>query len=91
MGPPYGHTLTEKLDKKEGIDLEVSGIKRNTDCALPTEEDAQLLEEIQKSKAGKEKGAAINWLVFGESPISGYGNKMVLHMLFPWLYPIGTI
>jgi hypothetical protein len=27
----------------------------NTDCALPTKEDDQFLEEIQKSRAGKEK------------------------------------
>jgi hypothetical protein len=32
----------------------------NTDCALTTEEYAQLLEEIWKSKSGKEKGATIN-------------------------------
>jgi hypothetical protein len=46
-----------------------------------------LLEEICKSKAGKEKGATINWPAFGESPISEYVEKRVLCMLFPWLYP----
>jgi hypothetical protein len=47
----------DKLDKMEGIYLEVLGTTSNTDCALPTEEDARLLEEIRKSKAGKVKGA----------------------------------
>jgi hypothetical protein len=41
----------------------------NTDCAPPTEEDARLLEDIRNSKAGKKKGATINWPAFGESPI----------------------
>jgi hypothetical protein len=50
MGPSSGLTLMEKLDKMEGLDLEVSGTMPNTDCAPPTEEDARLLEEIQNSK-----------------------------------------
>jgi hypothetical protein len=53
----------------EGLDLEVLGTMSNTDCSPPTEEDVRLLEEIWNSKAGKEKGATINWPAFGESPI----------------------
>jgi hypothetical protein len=60
MGPLAGQTLMDKLDNMEGIYLEVSGTMSNTDCALTTEEYAQLLEEIWKSKSGKEKGATIN-------------------------------
>jgi hypothetical protein len=52
-GPSAGKTLMDNLDKMEGIDMEVSGTMSNTDCALSTEEDAWLLEEIWKSKAGK--------------------------------------
>jgi hypothetical protein len=81
MGASGGQTQMDKLDKMEGIYLEVSGTVSNTDCALPTEEDAQFLEEIWKSKAGKEKGATINWPVFGEFPISEYGEKWVFCML----------
>jgi hypothetical protein len=73
MGPSAGQTLMEKLDQMEGLDLEVSGTMSNTDCAPPTEEDARLLEEIRNSKAGKEKGATINWPAFGESHIFEYG------------------
>jgi hypothetical protein len=49
----------------------------NTDCAPPTEEDARLLGDIRNSKAGKEKGATINWPAFGESPIYEYGKKRI--------------
>jgi hypothetical protein len=90
MGPSSGQTLMEKLNKMEGLDLEVSGKMSNTECAPPTEEDARLLEEIRNSKAGKEKGATIKWPAFGESPISEYGGKRVFCMLFPWLYPGGN-
>jgi hypothetical protein len=75
MGSSSGQTLMDKLDKMEGLDLEVSGKMSNTYCVPPTEEDAWLLEEIQNSKAGMEKGATINWPAFGESPISEYGGK----------------
>jgi hypothetical protein len=74
----------------EGLDLEVSGTMSNTDCAPPTEEGARLLEDIQNSKAGKEKGATMNWPAFGESPIFEYGGKTIFCMLFPWLYPGGN-
>jgi hypothetical protein len=70
-----GQTLIEKLDNMEGLYFEVSGTLSNTDCALLTEEDSQLLEESLKSKAGKEKGETINWPAFGKSPISEYGDK----------------
>jgi hypothetical protein len=60
MVPSARQTLMEKLDKMEGLDLEVSGTIYNTDCSPPTEEDARLLEEIRNSKTGKEKGATIN-------------------------------
>jgi hypothetical protein len=53
MGPSAGQTFKDKLDKMDGIDVQVSGTMSNTDCALPTEEDAQLLEDIRKSRAGK--------------------------------------
>jgi hypothetical protein len=66
MGPSAVQTLTDKLYKMEGIYMEVSGTMSNTDYALPTKEDAQLLEEIRKSNAG----VTINWSAFGESPIS---------------------
>jgi hypothetical protein len=69
MGTSAGQTLMDKLDQMEGLDLEVSGKMSNTECAPPTEEDARLFEEIRNSKAGKEKGATINWPAFGESPI----------------------
>jgi hypothetical protein len=49
-----------------------------------------LLEEIRNSKAGKEKGATINWPALGESPISEYGEKRVFCMFFSWLYPSGS-
>jgi hypothetical protein len=77
MGPPSGQTMMDKLDNMDGIDLEVSGTLSNTDCVLPTEEYSQLLEEIRKTKTGKENGATINWPVFGESPISEYGEKRI--------------
>jgi hypothetical protein len=90
MGPSVGHTLMEKLDQMEGLDLEVLGTMPNTDCAPLTEEDARLLEEIRNSKTGNEKGATINWPAFGESPIYEYGKHSVFCMLFPWLYPDGN-
>jgi hypothetical protein len=90
MGPSAGQTLTDKLDKMDGIDLEVSRTMSNTEYALPAEEYFQLLEEIRKTKAVTEKGATINWPAFGKSHISEYGKKMVLCMLFPWLYPGGN-
>jgi hypothetical protein len=62
----------------------------NTDCAPLTEEDARMLEEIRNRKAGKEKGATVNWPAFGESPIYEYGENRVLCILFPWLYPGGN-
>jgi hypothetical protein len=65
IGPSSVQTLMEKLDQMEGLDLEVSWKMSNTDCAPPTEEDT-----IRNRKAGKEKGATINWPAFGESPIS---------------------
>jgi hypothetical protein len=37
MGPSSGQTLMEKIDKMEGLDLEVSGNFSNTDCSPPTE------------------------------------------------------
>jgi hypothetical protein len=80
----------DKLDKMERVQLEVSGTMSNADCALPTEEDSQLLDDIQKSNSGKEKGATVNWPAFSESPISEYGEKSLLCMLFPWLYPVGN-
>jgi hypothetical protein len=86
MGPSAGQTLMEKLDQMEGLDLEVSGTMSNIDCSPPTKEDARLLEEIRNSKAGKEKGATINWPEFGESPAFEYGEKRVFCVLFPWLY-----
>jgi hypothetical protein len=61
----------------------------NPDCSPPTNEDSRLLEEIRNSKAGKEKGATINWPAFGEYPIYEYGEKRVFCMLFTWLYPGG--
>jgi hypothetical protein len=90
MGLSMGQTLMEKLDQMEGLDLEVSGTMSHTDCAPPTEKDARLLEEIRNSKAGKEKGATINWPAFGESPIYEFGGERVICMLFPWLYPGGN-
>jgi hypothetical protein len=48
------------------------------------------LEDIRNSKAGKEKGATINWPAFGESRIYEYGEKRVFCMLCPWLYPGGN-
>jgi hypothetical protein len=75
-GPSAGQTLMEKLDKMEGLDLEVSG-KMSTYYAPPTNEDARMLEELRNSKAGKEKGDTINWPAFGDSPISEYGEKRV--------------
>jgi hypothetical protein len=65
--------------------MDVSGTISNTEFAPPTKEDARLLEEICNSKAGKEKGATINWPAFGESPIYEYGGKRVFCVLFPWL------
>jgi hypothetical protein len=90
MGPSAGQTLMEKLDQMEGLDLEVLGTMSNTDCAAPAEEDARLLEDIRNIKAGKEKGATINWPAFGESPIYEYREKRVFCMLFTWLYPGGN-
>jgi hypothetical protein len=90
MRPSAVNTLMDKLGKMNGIDMEVSGTMSNTDCALPTEEDDRLLENIRKSKAGKGKGATINWSAFSESPISEYGEKRVLCMMFPSLYPVGN-
>jgi hypothetical protein len=90
MGTSAGKTMVEKLDQMEGLYLEVSGTMSNTDCAPRTEEDARLLEDIRNSKAGKEKGATIKWPAFGGSPIYEYGEKRVLCMLFPWLYPGGN-
>jgi hypothetical protein len=59
MGPSAGQALMEKLDNMEGFDLEVSETMSITDCALPTEEDARLLEEIRNSGAGKGKGSYV--------------------------------
>jgi hypothetical protein len=77
MGTSAGQALMDKLDKMDGIDLEVSGTMSNTDCTLLTKEDARLLEYIWKSKTGKEKLATINWPAFGESFISEYGETRV--------------
>jgi hypothetical protein len=55
----------------------------NIYCSPPTEEDARLLGEIRYSKAGKEKGATVNWPAFGESPIYEYGGKRAFCMLVP--------
>jgi hypothetical protein len=82
MGPSAGQTLMENLDQMEELDLEVSGTMSTTDCSPLTEEDARLLEEIRNSKAGKEKGATINWPAFGESPIFEYrGEKCFLYVV----------
>jgi hypothetical protein len=53
MGPPSGHTLMDKLDKMEGLYMEVSGKISNTDCAPLTKEDYMLLEEICNSNSGQ--------------------------------------
>jgi hypothetical protein len=79
-----------KLNKMDGLDMEVSGTTSNTYCAPPTEEDARLLEENRISKFGKKKEATINWHAFFGSPIYDYGVKRLLCMLFPWLYPGGN-
>jgi hypothetical protein len=49
----------------------------NTDCTPPADEYARMLEVIWNSKAGKEKGATINWPAFGEYPIYEYGGKRI--------------
>jgi hypothetical protein len=77
-----------KLDKMEGLDLEVSGTMSNTDCALTHEEDARLLEDIWNSKAGKGKGSTINWPAFSESPISKYGGKWYSVYCFHGCIPV---
>jgi hypothetical protein len=53
MGPSAGQTLIEKLDKMEGLDLEVLRTMSSTDCAPTIDEDDRLLEYIRNSKAGK--------------------------------------
>jgi hypothetical protein len=89
MGPSAIQILVEKLDQMEGLDLEVSGTMSNTDCAPLTEEDARLLEQIWNRKAGKEKGATINWPAFGESPISEYGERGYSVCFFHGCIPVG--
>jgi hypothetical protein len=89
MGPSDKHTLMDKLDKMDVLYLEVSGAMSNIDCAIPTEEDDRLLEEIRKIKAGKEKRATINWPAFSESPISEYGGKGHSVCCFHGCIPVG--
>ena len=67
-----------------------TGTISNTDCAVPTSDDLDILKEVRDSKSGREKGAAINWPAFSDEPISEYSNKHVFCMLFPWLYPGGN-
>jgi hypothetical protein len=72
------------------LDFEVSGTLDNTDCTIPTTEDAEILEEIQNSRAGNDKGITVNWPLFSETPLSEYSGKRVFCMLFPWIYPGGN-
>jgi hypothetical protein len=62
----------------------------NTDCAITTSDDLEILKEVRVSESGREKGAAINWPALSKEPISEYSNKHVFCMLFPWLYPGGN-
>jgi hypothetical protein len=49
-----------------------------------------ILKEVRGSESGREKGASVNWSAFSEEPVSEYSNKLVLCMIFPWLYPGGN-
>jgi hypothetical protein len=91
MGPPVGQNLVKKLDKLDGLDLEVSGTMSNADYAPPTEKYYRLLEDIRNSKSGKEKGITINWPAFGYSPISEYGVKGYYVCCFHGCIPVGMV
>jgi hypothetical protein len=67
-----------------------TGTLSNTDCAIPTSNDLEILKEVCGSESVREKGAAVNWPAFSEEPISEYSNKHVFCMLFPWRYPGGN-
>jgi hypothetical protein len=82
--------MMDKLDKMDGLDMEVSGTMSKKYCEPPTDEDARLLEENQNRKFGNKKEATINSHAFRESTNYEYGVKRVLCMLFPWLYPGGN-
>jgi hypothetical protein len=90
LGPSLDQTTMDQIDKIEGVDVELSGTLGNTDCTIPTPEDADILDEIQNSHAGNDKGTYIKWPSFNETPVSQYSDNIILCMLFPWLYPGGN-
>jgi hypothetical protein len=67
-----------------------TGTLSNTDFAIPTSDDLEILKEVRGSESGREKGDSINWPAFSEERISEYSNKRVFCMIFPWLYPGGN-
>jgi hypothetical protein len=67
VGPSTDQNLMEHLNKIDDLDLEVSGTLDNTDCTIPTPEDAEILEEIRNSRTGNDKGKTVNWPSFSDT------------------------